>query len=863
MTGPAEKASRSTTRVLLALRLAWRDMRGGFKGFRIFLACIALGVAAIVGVGSTARSLSESVSREGQRILGGDLSLGLIHREMNDEELRWVQDRGRVASVAVMRAMARRQDGASALVELKAVGSDYPRLGALVTEPTAPIEKLLGRQADEFGFVAEDALLARLDLKVGDRIFIGDSAFRLRAVLRSEPDKLASGVGFGPRVIVSQQAFRTTGLLQPGSLVRWVYRVILPESAPGVAATDKAVDAFITDAGRRFPEAGWQVRSRSNVSPQFSRNLERFTQFLTLVGLTALVVGGVGVANAVRGYVDRKTPDLATLKSLGATGGYVFALSLVEVLMVTAIGVAVGVAVGAMLPFLVAGFLGSSIPVPFEPSVYPGEALGGVLYGFLVSLAFSLGPLGRTHDVSVSALYRDRIEGRPAPLRKRYLALIAAAATALVAAIVAPADDHRLTLTYVAATLGGFIALRAVGSLVMWAARRAPHSRWTELRLAVANLHRPGAITQPVVLSLGLGLALLATLTLIDSNIRSQLQQGLPGKAPSFFFIDIPNRQADEFEAFIHRRAPEAEVVRVPMMRGRLVRVNDVPAEQVRAQEQAAWVLEGDRGITYSAEVPEGSSVAKGEWWARDYRGDPLVSMEEEIAEGLGVGIGDTITVNVLGRNITARVANLRRVNWRSLGINFVFVFSPNAFAGAPHMHLATAAFPRGAGAARELALLKDVATAYPTVTSVRVKDTLDAIARIADQLALAVRGATSIALIASMLVLGGALSAGQRGRIYDAVVLKTLGATRGRLLFAYILEYSALGLATAGFAVLAGSVAAWAILVKVMKLEEFVWAWTAATLPVLVALLVTVTLGLAATWRILGQKPARHLRDL
>lgn len=847
----------------LALRLAWRDLRGGFQGFRIFIACIALGVAAIVGVGSSARVLSESVAREGQRILGGDVSLSLIHREAQPEQLDWLRSRGSVSPIATMRAVARIESGPSGLVELKAVDASYPPLGSVVSDPQSPLPELLAAREGVFGLVTEETLMARLGVKVGDRVFLGSLELELRAKLISEPDKLAGGFSLGPRALISQDALEQTGLIQPGSLVRWTYRVLLPGPPAGGAASDEHLERFLADAEARFPDAGWQIRSRENVSPQFTRNLDRMSQFLTLVGLTALIVGGVGVANAVRGYVDRRTPDIATLKSLGATGGYVFGATLLEVMMATAAGVALGAAAGAAIPFGVAAFAGPLIPIPFQPEIYPGEALAGVLFGFLTALTFSLIPLGRTHDIAVSALYRDRVDALSRRPRAIYLAMTACAAAALIGSALLVSNDRRLALTYVGATIGGFVLLRVVGFLIVWLARKAPHTRWTELRLAVANIHRPGAVTYAVVLSLGLGLALLVTLTLIDRNIRTQLQEGLPGETPSFFFVDIPSRQADEFEAFVKNEGPTAKINRVPFIRGRLVSVNGTPADQIRAKENAAWVLDGDRGITYASEAPAGSTVVEGEWWPADYKGPPLVSMEADVAAGIGVKLGDVVTMNVLGRNVTAKVANLRKVNWRSMGINFVFVLTPNTFAGAPHMFLATAVFPQGGTAEQELNVLQKVAQAFPTVTSIRVKDTLEAVARITDQLAFAIRGATSIALLSAILVLAGAIAAGQRARIYDAVVLKTLGATRWRLMQAYLIEYGLLGASTAIFGVIAGGGAAYLIVTRVMRLENFVWDWWGSAQAAGIALVITLGLGLLGTWRVLGQKPARRLRDL
>ncbi|MBK9081454.1 MAG: FtsX-like permease family protein [Rhizobiales bacterium] len=845
----------------LALRFALRDLRGGLRGFGIFLACIALGVAAIVGVGSVSRGLTDGLARQGRMILGGDIAFSIMHRELAQPERAFLEARGRVAVVATQRGMARTADGRSALIEIKAVDAAWPSAGAAAFDPPMSVDQAL-RQGARPRVAAEPALLARLDLKPGDVVSIGDLEVEIAARLVSEPDKLAAGVGFGPRVLMSVDTLKATGLVQPGSLTRWHYRVSLPTR--GQEATDAAVEALAAEARAAFPEIGWEVRSRANVSPQFERNIARFTQFLTLVGLTALVVGGVGVANAVAGFVDRKRASLATLKSLGATGSAVFGMALTEVMLIAAIGVAIGLSVGAALPFLVVWLFGALIPVPLEAAVYPRELALGALYGALTALAFALPALGRVHDVPVSALFRDRVDGDRRWPRPRYLALAALAGAALIGAAVLFASEKRIAVAYAVAVVGAFGLLRLVAVGVMALARRAPRPRSTELRLALANIHRPGALTPSVTLSLGLGLALLVALALIESNISGQLRQGVAARTPSFFFLDVRSSEAERFAHYLGQQAPDAALERTPMMRGRIVRVNGVPSEQVAAKEEAAWALEGDRGVTYAATLPSGSTIAGGEWWAPDHRGEPLVSLEKGIAEGIGVKVGDTLTVNVLGRNVTARIANLRRVDWRSFGINFVLVFSPNTFAGAPHTELATIAFAKDKAVdeARDAALLRNIGREFPTVTSVRVKDALDAANEIVAQLALAVRGAASIAVVASILVLAGALAAGQRARVYDAVVLKTLGATRGRLIAAYLAEYAMIGAATAAFGILAGSLAAWGVGTQIMRLD-FVFDARAAGAAALGALALTVVLGLVGTWRTLGESPARRLRSL
>lgn len=842
----------------LLLRLALRDFRGGLRGFGIFLASIALGVAAITGVGSVSSALKDGLAQQGRAILGGDASFNLVQHEINAPEREFFLQQGRLSSVALMRAMARGDNGEAALVEIKAVDGTYPLAGELGLEPPLPLADALAEREGAFGIVAEAALLAKLGLSLGSRLTIGDMPFELRSVLAAEPDHFFGAIGFGPRVLISEAALRATGLLQPGALTKWAYRVLLN----GATASDSQLDAFTEAVKQEFPEAGWDVRTRKNISPQFSRNLDRFTEFLTLVGLTSLIVGGIGVANAIAGFVERKRPVIATLKAVGASGSTVFALMLTQTMLIALVGVTIGAALGAALPFVAVWGFGSLIPFPLAPAVFPTAIGKGVLYGLLTALAFSAGPLGHAHDVPVQALFRAEIEPRRTLPRPRYIALIVCAALGLASTFLVFATDRGLVLIYMAATLAAFAVLRGASFLIMFGAKKIPHMRNVALRLAIGNIHRPGALTPSVVLSLGLGVALLVTLTLIDGNISAELKPSLIGKTPSFYFLDVQNAKAGEFTAFLKSHAPGSKIELVPMLRGRIIRLNGLQVGVAQPKQSVAWVLEGDRGITFAPSLPEGSVLINGAWWPSDYTGPPLVSMENEAAEGLGLAVGDEVTVNVLGREITAKIANTRKVNWRSYGINFVLVFSPNSFAGAPFADLATLTFEDASSPARESSILRETARKFPSITSIRVKDALDTVNAVVAQLAFAVRGASSVAFLASILVLGGALAAGQTARIHDAVVLKTLGATRSRLLAAYIFEYSALGLCTALFGVAAGAAAAYAIVDQVMKLD-FLWLWPQTFLAAAAAVSVTIGLGLLSTWWILGRKPAPYLRDL
>lgn len=853
----ASEAARGSRASSLALRYALREMRGGLRGFYVFIACIALGVMAIAGVGSVAASLSEGLSREGRTLLGGDIAFSLIQREAKPEELAFLRARGEVSVAASLRVMARSGDGRLALVELKAVDGTYPMLGELTLDPKMPVADLFAERDGAFGAAVDSTLLARLDLKLGDRISIGNANYQIRSVVMAEPDKLAGNVGLGPRFLASEASLRTTGLLQPGSLVRWIYRVKLPDNA----ADERAATQLIANARSALPEAGWEIRSRGNASPQLERTISRFTQFLTLVGLAALLVGGVGVANAVKSHIDRRRDVIAAFKALGATGRDVFTIYLTQVVVLAGIGSIIGLAAGAALPFVIVGLFGKLLPLPVIPALHLDELALSFIYGLLTALAFGLWPLGRVHDVPVAALFREEVAREWHRPRWSYLVLMAIVVALLIAVAIGLAYDKRVAAVFVASSIAVFALLRGVAAGLMALARRLPRSDITMLRLAIANIYRPGALTPSVVMSLGLGLAVLVTITQIDGNLRRQFLAALPDRAPSFFFIDIPTSEADRFGAFLKAAAPQSTVEDVPMLRGRIVAARGIRADELKPTQDTEWVLQSDRGLTYTAEIPKGSKVVEGDWWAPDYSGPPLVSMEKKIADGMKLKIGDEIVVNVLGRDIPAKVANLRNVDWQGLGINFVLVFSPNAFKGAPHTHVATLseAHPDAAGDAR---IIRQVADAFPMVTSVRVREALETVGTVVTNLVLAIRGASAVTLISAILVLGGALAAGHRHRVYDAVILKTLGATRARLLGAYALEYLMIGLATAVFGVIAGSVAAWLIVTRLMTLS-FIWQAGSAAGVVASALIVTVALGLAGTLLALNQKPASVLRNL
>lgn len=843
------------SRSRLVLRLAIRDLRGGIRGLRIFLACVCIGVAAIVGVGAVADSLLASFAKQGRVLLGGDMAFSRSQRPLSDVERQWISGFGRVAEIATLRATASTATDAST-IEVKAVDSAYPLTGSLDIEPAGSTAEALRHVDGRFGALADAALIERLGLKIGDRFRIAAGEFDLRGQIRGEPDRIATGIGFGPRVIISTEGLGASGLRNSASLMRWTTRLAFPQDA-----NQSVIEKIARDAAEKFPTSGWEIRTRSNVSPQLSRNVERFSQFMALIGVVSLIAGGIGIAGAVSAFVDRKRESIAVLKALGASGAVVFQTLILEMMAIAALGSVAGAALGTLAPLLLSGAVGPLIDLPFEPVVSVASLMTGVVTGLLASAAFVVAPVGRAHETPVATLFRLSTADASGRLRPGYALLAISCFIALVAFVAFVSSERKIALAAMAGVLAAGLVLRVVAFAIARASAFAPHSRYLPLRLALANIRRPGAVTIPVVTSLGLGLTLLVAIVAVDGNIRRQLAQGQPGRTPDFFFIDVQSAQADEFRAFVSQRRRADRLEAVPMLRGRIVRIGDQRPEEIKADGNAAWVLEGDRGVTYSARPPEGSQVVEGEWWPADYSGPPLVSMDSEIARGLGMKIGDSIAVNVAGRIITARLANLRRVDWRSFGINFVLVFTPSTFAGAPHSELFALTSPDGV-ARQDASLVRDVARAYPGVTALGVREALDQALALVAKLSTAIRAASGVTLSTALLVLGGALAAGMRKRLYDAMILRTLGASRRALIAAYLFEFVTLGLATSVFAVAAGAMAAWLIVTRLMSLDFDLAAGPVLAI-VAAGCATTVFLGLAATWRLLGEKPARTLREL
>ncbi len=834
----------------LALRLARRELRGGLKGFRIFLASLTLGVAVIAGVGSLSSAVNAGLTGDARAILGGDVEFHLAQRPAGEAERGFLANEGTLSATTQLRAMAITSDGNQrSLIELKSVDSAYPLYGAVTLDPPQDFAAALAQRDGVWGAVAAQALLDRLKLKLGDAIRVGTGSVVLRAVITHEPDNVSGIYELGPRVIVARGALAATGLLAPGTLAEYSYRLRLPAGV--------AVPTVIAAAQAKFPEAGWRIRSFGDSAPSLQLLLDRVTVFMTLVGLTALMVGGVGVGNAVESYLAGKTATIATLKCLGAPRGLVFSIYLAQIMALAVIGIAVGVALGAAVPFIAVPLLPAVLPIEAKIAVYPTPLLLAGVYGFLATLAFAAWPVGRACETRAASLFRNLVE--PEQTRPGLLpgALAASSALALAALAFFSAPDRTIATWFILGAGGALIVFRLAAQAMIYAARRAGRPRQPSLRLALANLYRPGAATIGVVVSLGLGLAVLVAVTLVRGNLADEIEGGIPQRAPSFFFIDLQPDQIDAFDRLLAGMPAVTDVHQVPSLRGRIAALNGVPVERALVGPDARWATNSERGLTYAASLPPGSRLVGGQWWATDYRGPPLVSFAADLARGMKLTIGDTITVNVLGRDVTATIASLREIDWNSLNINFAMVFSPGTLDGAPQSFIATARTPT----ANEIALERAVTDTFPNVSAIGVKDALATLNEIVTAIAAAIRITAGVTLVSGALVLAGAIAAGHRRRVYEAVVLKVLGATRRQVAHTFLIEYGLLGLASSLIAAIIGSVAAYFVLTRVMHAP---WSFMAGSVAIttLGATAFTLVAGFAGTWHALGAKAAPFLRN-
>ena len=828
-----------------AWTIARRDLRGRFVGLRLLIVCLFLGVATLAAIGSLTNAITEELANRGQAILGGDLEIAVAQREATTAELAALDQAGTLSETIRMQAMARLPDGSDTqLVELKGVDDTYPLYGKFTLEN--------GETASAPGpqeIYVTPALMLRLSLGTGGKISFGEASFTISGVIAEEPDRLSEGLSLGPVAITSIEGLRATKLIQPGSLFESKYRLKLPATA-----VPKDIGETLA---KQFPNASWEIKTRDDGAPSTRRFIERMGQFLTLVGLASLVIAGIGVGNGVASYLRGKQGAIATLKILGADSAMIFRIYLFQIMTVAIGAIALGLVIGALAPLAIIQIAGDVLPIKPEFAIYPLPLVVSALYGLLIAVIFALPPLSRAKTIPAAGIIRGEGRSWRQIDRKSWIG-VGFAIAAILALALGTANEPLFSASFIGAATAILLLLTALGALIRWLASKAPRPKQPLLRLALTSLHRPGAQTGQLVVALGLGLTLFATLAAIQTSLTNEIRSTVPRDAPSFFVLDIPVERADEFRSKVAETSKTAEVNIVPTLRGTITEFAGQRVSELETLPEGAWVLRGDRGLTYSAAIPEGSEIAAGEWWPADYDGPPLVSVDEEQGAALGLRIGDSLTVSLLGVEIPAKVASFRKVNWRNFGFNYVLVFPPSVLANVPHSVAATIQLET----AKEDKLLGILPQEFPSISMVKVKEIASQIGDILDQMATAIAAAASIAIFSGIAVLIGAIAASRQARVYDSVILKLLGATRAQILTVQAIEYALLALLLSAVALVLGLFAGWFVITQVF---EFTWQpdWGIVMLTLAIGAVVTLGIGLLGSIPVLSAKPARALREL
>lgn len=837
---------------------------GGVRGFGIFLTAIFLGVFAIALVGTFSAALNSGLNDSGQTLLGGDVDMRMTNQFADDDLIEYLQSKGKLSQVTHFRGMVRDETSSdnAILVDAKGVDTSYPLVGTLDVDINdvrhnlnpAQTTEILSKKNGHYGLFIDQALLFRLDIDSSAKLKFGTQVFDIRGIVFNEPDRVSAPFTFGPRIILSREAMLSADLIETGSIFDQYHKIQLNDQS------ETALKTFADDLKADFPKVITRVMDKENAAPNLKRMVERLTMFLTLISLTILVVGGVGIANSVKLYIEGKRASIATFKSLGATDSLIFKLYSLQILGITLFGIVLGIVLGVAIPNIFIAIFQNQLPLPLVANIYWRPIIDATLFGLIISALFSLLPLAGVYKISPRSLYRAHIEAQGFKISLAFVIPMIILVLIMIWRTLAVADYNPLSQWFVGAILAAFILLRIIGWAISALMRKMPRTKRPELRLAISNMARPQSPLTTIIISLGLGLTLLVTLSMVEGNIGRQLQQDLPDRAPAFFLIDIKKNEVKPLNEKLQATGLMDIVETVPLMRGKIVKLKGIDVNKYETNGRQGWVTRGSRGLTYSDTLPENSTLTDGEWWGKGYDGEPLVSLVDDIAHDLNLAIGDYMTINLFGREIRAKIASFRKVKWEGLGINFVMVFSPNTLENAPHVHMATITLTPEATIKDEANIQKLLVQNFPTVTTIAMRNALETAYELTSQLTMVIKLAGGLTLITGFLVLGGAIAAGNRARTYDMAILKALGATRGRLLTVLMAEFAILGLLASAIALLLGSIAAQTILGFMNIPYEFLYSRAFYTL--ILGTISVLILGLFGTWRILGRKTSQFLQN-
>ena len=837
-----------------ALKIALREIRGGIKGFRIFIICLALGSMALAAISSTKQSINVGLDQKAVEILGGDVSVGFTYRFASKNELDFIKENSSsftettdFRSMAIVSKNSLPVD--STLIQVKGVDINYPLYGKIKTTPNIPITNALKKVDGIYGLIVAKSLLTRLNLVLGDQIQVGNKLFDVRALLLTEPDAGGSPFSFAPKVIAYSDGLIESGLLTLGTMFDTDYKL----KAPGIDL--KQVEE---KANKLFKQSGMRWKDSSEATPGIDRFVDRLTSFLLLIGMAGLAIGGIGVALSVTVYLESKNVTIATLKTLGANDKLIFNSYFLIILAFAIIGSTLGAFLGALIPIGFGPLLASKFPIPIIFDFYYQPVLIAIFYGILTAVVFSTWPLGRMINNNVSTLIRNTPSKKIVLPHFRYQFLCIFTLLVLIFSFSIRSPQPLISIGVFCGIAISLVLLltmaQGIKIICSALARNNVFKNSLRTRLALSSINGPNSEVSLTMLSVGLGLIVLATIGQIDHNLRHNIDNDLKEKGPTFFLLDIQNSQLQNLEDLMLNSGEVSNFSSAPMMRGIISKINGIPAEDFAGDH---WAIRGDRGLTYSKYLPQNGKIIEGEWWEENYSGDPVISFTANEAKEIGLSIGDKITVNVLGRNIVGTITNFRDVNWASMQINFLMMFNPSALEATPHSHIATI----HSDGSSEAALLRKISIAYPNITAIPMRDTLTQVSETLSTIASITRWSSIITIVIGFVVLVGVSAATERKRSYEACLLKTLGASNSLILLSFTLRSTIVGAGAGIMAIAVGNLSGWAIVSLVMGLPFNFDSETAITI-ILMGIITNLLAGLIFAQKPLSASISKTLRQ-
>lgn len=883
--------------------MAWRETRGAWRHFLYFFVCIAVGVGALVGVSLFSAHVDRTVTKEARGLLGGDLEIRSSHplSEQGQSVLHSLGDRGivttHVSELVAMAAQSQdvdRKRGAAQttqIIELKAVDSSYPLYGTLKLEPVRSVDSLLHPDSGTcnrqpcLGAIVQESLLLRMDLSIGDPLKIGQATYKITGIVRTEPDRMANAFSLGPRVIISQEGLQAAELIKPGSRVRERHLLKLP--------TGTVLEPLREELRGRLAAERVRVTGYREAQPQLKRFLEQLSRYLGLIGLTALFIGGLGVAMSIQAFLQEKLKVIAILKILGADSGTIIRAYVVQALGLGLLGSLAGMLLGIVLqhllpPFL-AGIFVSDLLDQLGVSTDLSQASllplmkGGAL-GLLTTLLFTLWPLLKIREVKPAAIFRREVEsaslGTNSPRSpwwirsgfndSRAVLVAVAIAIGLGALSIWQAGSWKVGGLFLGGLMAAAVLIFVSAKLLLGGIRVLPKPVSLSLRYAMGNIMRPGGHTHGILVAIGVSVTTIVTVALVEQSLLHQIGNTRPDDAPTFFFIDVQPDQTERFANLIRQKTSGSSPELTPLVRARLHAVNgevvkvegtredeDDPEEEGKDLRRKRWYLSREYVLTFLDQVPKGNDIIQGTWWKPGQAfAEAEVSVEEEAAKSLGLEIGSTLEFDIQGATISAKVSSIRKVDWGNFSTNFYMILSPGSLDGAPLTYVATIRVPSDI----EVSLQQAVVASFPNVSAIHIGDVLDNFTRVLDRLALAIRAVAIFCVVTGALVMAAALAATRYRRLYESVIFKALGATRGLIARTFAAEYALLGMVGGVMAICLSSALSWLVLIYIFDLT---WGLHPTVLLTGLActIILTLCVGFLSTFNILGKRPLTILR--